>query len=293
MKTTHLFMVLILFVGSLFAQETVSQTTLSQADTSQVFIVKLNDGSSVVGRISNITSAGFEVETTVGTVQIPYAKAMSAKTIDPSKIRDGYYWFPNPNQTRLFLAPTGRMLERGKGYYQNIYLFFNGVAFGVTDNISIGGGISIFPVDDFLGDNLFYFTPKIGTAINENVSIAAGAIIINPPGRNEVAGLAYGVGTFGNETASFTGGLAFPFAGGDLAEAAVIMLGGDLRVSRRISLISENWIITSTDDIDGGALFAYGLRFFGEQISVDLAFANVSESPVFPGWPYIDFVFNF
>ena len=105
-----------------------------------------------------------------------------------------------------------------------------------------------------------------------------------------MAGLAYGVGTFGNETASFTGGLAFPFAGDDLADQLVIMLGGDLRVSRRTSLISEYWIITGDD---GGALFAYGIRFFGEQLSVDLAFANVSDSPIFPGVPYVDFVFNF
>jgi len=290
MKTTYLILVFTLLTCSLFAQETVSQSTLSQADTSQVFVVKLNDGSSVIGRISKITAEGFEVETTVGRVTIPYTKTVSAKVIDPTKIRDGYYWFPNPNQTRLFLAPTGRMLKQGNGYYQNIYLFFNGLAYGITDNITIGGGMSVFPTDNFLENNIFYFTPKVGTAINENVSLAAGAIIINPPSLDEVAGLAYGVGTFGNETASFTGGLAFPFAGDDLAEQAVIMLGADLRVSRRISLITENWIVTGDD---GGALFAYGVRFFGEQLSVDLAFANVSESPVFPGWPYIDFVFNF
>ncbi|MEL6822327.1 MAG: hypothetical protein AAFP70_11235 [Calditrichota bacterium] len=290
MNTTKLFVLLFLFIGSLYAQETVSQAMLSQADTSQVFVVKLNDGSSVIGRINNVTADGFEVETTIGRVAIPYAKAVSAKVIDPTKIRDGYYWFPNPNQTRLFLAPTGRMLKKGNGYFQNIYLFFNGLAYGITDNVTIGGGMSVFPVDDFLENNLFYFTPKFGKEINENVSLAAGAIIINPPNLDEVAGLAYGVGTFGNETASFTGGLAFPFAGDDLADQLVIMLGGDLRVSRRTSLISENWIITGDD---GGALFAYGIRFFGEQLSVDLAFANVSDSPIFPGVPYVDFVFNF
>lgn len=290
--TKTLLTLLLISISFTFAQDQVTQATISSADTSKVFVVKLSDGSSVIGRISAIHDNTFEVNTTLGIVKVPYDKAVSVKIIDPTKIRDGYYWFPNPNQTRLFLAPTGRMLEKGSGYYQNIYLFFNGVAYGVTDNISLGGGLSIFPTDDFLNDNIFYFTPKVGVNVNENVSVAAGAIIVRTPGLDNSVGLGYGVATLGNETGSVTAALAFPFAGDDLSNEPVLVIGGDLRVSRRMSLITENWFIPGADGVDGG-LISYGIRFFGEQLSVDLAFANVTGSFVFPGWPYIDFVFNF
>ena len=37
----------------------------------------------------------------------------------------------------------------------------------------------------------------------------------------------------------------------------------------------------------------FGIRFFGEKISIDLAFLNTTDSGIFPGIPYLDFVFNF
>jgi len=288
MMKTILFL-LLTSISFSFAQDQVTRATISNADTSKVFVVKLSDGSSVIGRISAVNEDAFEVNTTIGKVNVPYAKAMSVKSIDPTKIRDGYYWFPNPNQTRLFLAPTGKTLKKGTGYYQNIYLFFNGFAYGVTDNVSLGGGLSIFPVEDFLSENVFYFTPKIGTQLNENISIAAGAIVLQARGLDSFVGLGYGVGTVGNETGSFTAGLGVPFAGDDLADDLVLMIGGDVRISRRMSLITENWFIAGAED----GLVSYGVRFFGEQMSIDLAFINVADSFIFPGWPYIDFVFNF
>ena len=63
-------------------------------------------------------------------------------------------------------------------------------------------------------------------------------------------------------------------------------------ISRRIALVTENWFIP-LDNYYG--VFSYGIRFFGEKISVDLAFLNNSDiaEGLAIGIPYLDFVVKF
>jgi len=63
-----------------------------------------------------------------------------------------------------------------------------------------------------------------------------------------------------------------------------------LRFARRMSFVSENWIIPGVND----ALISYGIRFLGEKVSADFAFFNIlDEDAVFPGTPYLGLVWNF
>ena len=81
-------------------------------------------------------------------------------------------------QTRrgcIFL-PTGRTLKTGQGFFADIYALFPGFAYGVTDNIAIGGGMSLVPGVG-IGDQIFYFTPKIGLVASETINFAVGALI--------------------------------------------------------------------------------------------------------------------
>lgn len=67
-------------------------------------------------------------------------------------------------------------------------------------------------------------------------------------------------------------------------------LGGEARFSRRAAFVTENWIFPGVDQ----PLISYGIHFFGEAISVDLALINtLGKGMPFPGFPYIDFVYNF
>ena len=67
------------------------------------------------------------------------------------------------------------------------------------------------------------------------------------------------------------------------------MLGGELRISRRIGLVTENYLLPVSDD---NVLYSFGIRFMGEKITTDLALVNVAGSGVI-GVPYVDFVFRF
>jgi len=297
------FFLMALFSSSskIFAQDQQGiKAKLQIPDSLHVQVITTIDKSKNVGRIINIGENEIIFKTEFGTIVIPILKIKDIKEVPSTCIKDGVYWFPNPNATRLYFAPTGRMLKKGEGYFADYYIFFPSIAYGITNNITIGGGMSLIPGVD-PDKQIFYFTPKIGLKAAEKFNIAAGALIIKVPDFDDndndnddenppMVGILYGVGTVGSTDASFTFGLGYGFVDNDLAEKPMIVLGGEKRLSRRLAFVSENWIMPGVDN----PFISYGIRFFGEKMSIDLALWNtLSDDIIFPGIPYIDFVINF
>jgi hypothetical protein len=68
------------------------------------------------------------------------------------------------------------------------------------------------------------------------------------------------------------------------------------RVGRKISLITENWMIpVNYGSKDYMGLFSYGLRVLGEKTSFDFGFINNAEivKGIGIGIPYLDIVVKF
>ena len=286
-----LLLLLPVFHLSVFAS--VPDKDLVVADSTMIQSITLKDGSVLIGRIIQAESNTIEFKTAMGVLTIPILDIEEIETQSFDTAMSGKYWFVNPNTTRLFFAPTARMLKRGKGYFSDYYIFFPGFAVGLTDNITIGAGCSVLPGVS-INDQIFFFTPKIGISASKKFSLAAGALIIKFPNVEDLdiplLGILYGVSTLGSPNASFTLGLGYGFAGSELADSPIAVIGGESRISRRVALVSENWIIPGADY----PLISYGVRFFGPKISVDLAFWTIlGEGWFFPGIPYIDFVVNF
>lgn len=282
--------------GSAMAQQNI-KGKLRLADSTFVQIVKTIDGSSNVGSIVQIDSVNIVLQTSVTAMTIPVAKITEIKDIQAGLIRKGEYWFVNPNATRLFFGPTAHMLNKGEGYFSDTYLFFPQIVYGFTGNLTLGGGMSLLPGAG-LGKQLLYLLPKAGGPVGHNLHLAAGALVIKLPDFDDennaeditMVGVLYGVGTRGSRDRSFTAGLGYGFEGDKLADRPMVMLGGEYRVSRRISLVTENWMFPGLDQ----PLVSAGFRFFGEGLAVDLALANVlGEDMLFPGIPFVDFVYNF
>jgi hypothetical protein len=54
-------------------------------------------------------------------------------------------------------------MNKGEGYYHNFMVFINQATYGVTDNISIGGGL--VPLFLFGGLTPVWITPKVSVPI--------------------------------------------------------------------------------------------------------------------------------
>lgn len=258
---------------------------LSHLDSTRVIAITTNDGSTFVGRVVAVHPESIEMQTSAGRITLAFA-IMTPLTSIGKPGREG--WFENPNQTRLFFAPTGQMLRKGEGYFSDYELFFPGVAYGVTDNISIGGGVSLFPAG--IDEQLFYITPKIGFSPSPKLHLALGAIASTVPGDNSNVGAVYGVGTAGDGDASVTGGIAYGFAGSDFTSEFAVLVGGEKRLSKRIGLVTENYFVPSKV---GKPIVSGGVRFMSEKLTVDLALFNAPSDPIFPGVPWVSFVYKF
>ncbi len=284
------FSILIIAILTLTAFGEVTKEDMKIPEADNIQIITLNDGSTLVGRITKIIHNEIKFQSDLGEMTISIDKIMEIKEVEDESFREGKYWFPNPNRTRLYIAPTGRMLNKGQGYIYDTWLFLVGAAYGLTDNITISGGISIFPGLS-LNEQLIIVSPKIGINSDGPIEFAVGGMFITVPVDDPVTvGIINAMGTIGSDDKSLTLGLGYGYADGKLGDKPAVILGGEWRFTRKISFVSENWMLPGVND----AIISYGLRFFGEKFSADIAFANIlDEDAVFPGIPYVGLVWNF
>jgi hypothetical protein len=295
-----LFVFLSLFILATFLSQSACagdlKGSLKIPEEGNIQKITLKDGSIIMGRITEIGESKITFETSAGVMEIAIDRIESIEEMSQSRMKDGKYWFPNPNKTRLYLSQTARMLPRGNGYILDIYAFFPSVAFGLTDFFSLGGGFSLIPGLN-MDEQLFYFTPKLGFRVSDNLAFAGSMLIIRIPDPDDddddeapTIGTLSGVMTFGSDDLSGTLGLGFGYVDDEIADKPAVLVGWEWRFSRRLSFVSENWIFPEIDE----PLISYGIRFFGESIAADLALFNIlDEDAIFPGIPYIDFVWNF
>ncbi len=258
-----------------------------------VSVIEARDGSTMVGRIIDETGGVVTVETPYGVLRIPRDRiaAVRIRRLRPGG-GDVRYRFEAPNETRLFFAPTGRVLPKGGGYLADYYLFFPSANYGVTDRLSLGGGFSIFPTGS-MANQVYFFTPKFGLKRSERMNVAVGALVIRPPDNLDedipLISVLYGVGTWGDSDRNVTAGIGYGMVDTKLAGSPLIMLGGEYRLTDRLALVSENWKPPNTSVV----ITMYGLRLLSETFTTDFALINNTEDPIFPGIPYIDFVYHF
>ena len=112
-----------------------------------------------------------------------------------------------------------------------------------------------------------------------DVQGAVGAFWVKPGSADESAGLVYTGITAGDVTASFTGGIAFPFfSRGGFEDNPILILGGEVRATSGVKLISENWVLPGE-----GSVLAFGVRIIAGRTTVELAaVTSTEESVVFP-----------
>lgn len=271
------------------AQDTSSTRNLQPTPDSQLVAITLKDGSTLIGRVLEVTPTVVRFRSAVGESNIPRDAIVSVRVSAAAGAHGGEYWPEDPSRTRLFFAPTGRMLRQGEGYFSDAYIFFPSFQGGLSDRFTIGAGMSIIPGVGF-GEQLYYLTPKVGLLAGPRVNVAVGALVAGIGTLSDVGpvGIGYGVATFGGEDASVSAGAGFGFDRNSTSQA-LLMLGGSTRVARSIALVTENYVYTGSGST---VLASGGIRFMGEKLAVDLAGFTTGESEI-PLVPYLAFIYRF
>lgn len=278
MHCRTLFLGLFLGVAAPVQAQRIALDSVSLADTSIRHVVRLRDGTTLTGRITAVTADSIRMQLAQGDVSVARSGVDQVRQVPGSALHNGQYWFENPHATRLLFSSTAFPLEKGTGYYSNAWLFMHTFALGINDRFTLGGGGTAIP-GVALTDNLFYLLPKYTIVNGNRTRVALGALLgffpFNDDVNDEVTsgGLLYAVGTTGSRESNLSLGVAWGYADDRVTSNPGLMIGGQGRVSRRLSLISENWFVPIEGDTEG--VVSYGLRFLGENLSVDLAWVSV------------------
>jgi len=293
----YMFMCTMISIINCYGQETAKPNLgdMQKADSTWYKIV-LKDGTSLTANILSQDQKTMIISTqSLPSLELALDQIISVNKIQAVNIKSGEYRFPNPNETRYLFAPSAINLKKGEGYYQNTYLLLHSFNYGITDNFSIGGGFEFLSTIGLIGDSYFnpicFITPKLGFQVQEKLYLGVGMLIGNVPGITPLI-MSYVLGTYGDTEDNITLGIGMSSAELNLPKSPVYALSGMTRISKRMSLITENWILPF--DIYK-PIFSYGIRFSGEQMSADFALINNGDfaEDFILGIPYVDFVVKF
>lgn len=251
----------------------------------EVQAVKLTNGTTYHGRVTESGDSLSIALASGGTLTLARAQVRSVTTVR-GQMRDGDFWAQDLNETRLFFAPTARTLPRGAGYVSTYMIVLPFVGYGVTDAITLSGGVL-----PFLGGGapvVGYAAPKVRVLATETMQAAVGALAFFSSDADESVGILYAVTSLGRSSdASVSLGAGFGYVGSEMANTPVLMGGFESRTSRRTKLVSENWIFPGD-----GVILSIGPRFMGDRMSGDLGLAM----PLFGDgtfiFPLVNFVWN-
>src|SRR6266581_7185291 len=90
-------------------------------------VLRTRQGSVLIGHVTGEGADSVRFETAGGVLTFARTDISELKAVSGNAIKNGSYWFPDPNGTRLFFAPTGRMLRQGEGYFSSTELFLQNV----------------------------------------------------------------------------------------------------------------------------------------------------------------------
>ncbi len=260
----------------------------SDNDTTSIYKIVTLDGRTTIGRLvrEDETSVTLDVEQ-FGEVTIMREYIRTITEVAEKDFVDGRYWFPNPVSTRYLFAPNAIPMKRGSYYYQNTWIFFNNVNYGITDRFSLGAGtvpIFLFGVSALpIWILPKYSLPLVSDQFHLSVGGVIGGVI---GGGGGAAGLVYGTATAGNRNRNLTAGIGFGYVDNDFSSKPVLNVSGMYRLSSRGYLITENYILPVGNGYEG--VLSAGYRHAAESFAVDFALVRpIAATDGFIGIPWL------
>ncbi len=195
---------------------------------------EIKDGSNRSGRLDSLNAVYYYINNpSIGVDRISIKSVSKVKAIKLNK--DGY--FSNPHYSRYFFGPSAIPHPKGEVYWNNIWLEYNTIQYGVTDNFSVGMGGLLFT--SLSGYPTLLPNAKYSFKLNEKSHIAVGGLmlVINTSSKTSSASLPFVVYTYGDSEAniSFGGGWAHEKTSGWSNRPTGYIAG--------IKRVARNWVV--------------------------------------------------
>lgn len=254
------------------------------APSDTIYEVRLGDGSVIFARVVELDEARVVFETVGGARLDVERSGIEAVRPATGQVVEGEFWGEDPGGTRLFFTSTGRSLRGGESYIGTYVVVLPFAAVGITDRFTIVGGAPIL----FGELEPFYLGPKFQIIRQAEVQASVGTLAFFFD--DEVVGVAYGVATFGDTERALSAGIGYFYSGDEVLNEPAFMLGGETRVSRRIKLITENYVLPDAV----GVVLSGGVRIIGDRFNTEVgAMGAIADGDGGCCVPLINFSYSF
>jgi hypothetical protein len=264
-----------------------------QFDSTKTVLITLKDETEIAGHIIAKDTLNTTIRSLSGIVSIiPNKQIVEIKTLKGMVVGNVYY-SPDPAENRIMAFPTGRPLKSGEVQFNAVELIFPHLIIGVTDFISVGFGGLPF-VTGSGGTVVYYLSTKITAVNTKKISLAFGGAFGGSTSSSSIVGVGYAVGTFGDFKNSITVGPFLAFSEDEVYNRPAFLLGGQTRISKSASLLSENVLLFGNDEKDFLFLPSLGIRFSGEKLAADFGtYAVIEKDNFFYPIPWIGLSYKF
>ena len=225
-----------------------AQDTQSAATNNTKYVrLFLHNGGMFEGEVLEIDESTFLINTLdlgkmrITKTDISSITYISADEVGQMTLSNNRKGDINPQPTRYFFAPSGLQLKKGEGYYQNAWLIYNQVSYGVSDHFTVGMSMTPFGTGG---------TVKFGGKLSDKVNVSAGGIALVPFTDDSPVGIGFANITFGDErkNLSISTGLGFSDDSDNITDNVTLLnVSGMLQVSSNLWIITENYHIIQED----------------------------------------------
>ena len=116
MHSRYLLACLVFALTSAVEAQRTAIDSVKLTDTTVIHVVKLRDGSTMVGRITAVATDSIRLRLNQGEVTLARSGINEVRQVPAALMRNGQYWFENPHPTRLLFSSTAFPVEKGTGY---------------------------------------------------------------------------------------------------------------------------------------------------------------------------------
>jgi len=249
-------------------------TASAQTDiVGKKYIYEFRDGTTIIGtfvkdEVGNIYISELDGKETY----IPRVMVAQIHELTDDNFKNGEYWFPNLHDSRYFFSPSAFGLKQGEGYFGHSYWVMWQAQYGITDELSIGAGTTLFGIPGTVN-------AKYSFNIKEDLNAAVGWFWVGDlfgftgGDMGSLINMPYAVVTKGSKENNITLGAAYnlatPFEDWSRSEVEpsqrlVLNAGGTFRMGRRFAFVFEAWLLDpmmishNEPQIMGGP----GIRYF-------------------------------
>ncbi|MCK5171241.1 MAG: hypothetical protein KAQ75_15290, partial [Bacteroidales bacterium] len=151
------------------------QNGFVKGDTLSYYSISLNDGTILNGKILSFTNNKINlISPNLDNVNILTKSVIEIKNLKITKLKADMF-YENQHSSRYFYAPSAIPMEKGEGYFQDIYLLIVSANYSVSKLTTIGGGFSIIPGIG-IDEQALFVSAKLAYQLSDKFYIGGGGL---------------------------------------------------------------------------------------------------------------------